>query len=167
MNLEELYKKNCETPSDINQHLPTLKRYYDQCDSITEIGVRGCISLSAALASKASKVTAIDIANVAVPECDKLTFICASSLDIEIEKTDFLFIDSYHTYDQLKAELNLHAKNANKWVGFHDTYYWGVNGENGTQGLMFAINEFLEENKEWSVCYSTEINNGLTIIERK
>ena len=33
---------NC--PSDINEHLPTLAKYAQECESIIELGVRGCIS---------------------------------------------------------------------------------------------------------------------------
>jgi len=131
MNIQELYEYNCITPSDINEHLPVLKEYYDKCEHVTEIGVRGAISLSAALASNAKKIVAIDIMNVAVPESDKLTFICASSLEIEIESTDALMIDSYHTYSQLKAELNMHSKNVRKWILMHDLQIFGLNGKDG------------------------------------
>lgn len=164
--IEEQYQRNVITPSDINQHLPKLREYADICEHVTEIGVRGCVSLHAFLASNASKVVAIDILNVATPDYEKLQFICASSLDIEIEKTDFLFIDSLHTYEQLKAELNLHGKNVNKYIGFHDTFMFGKNGEDGGRGLNQAIDEFIEENKEWSVDYVTNVNNGLTILSK-
>ena len=120
-NMEEKYKELCNTPSDINQHLPKLREYADQCEHITEMGVRGCVSLYAFLVSKAKKVIAIDILDVWTPEVDKLTFICANDLEIEIEQTDFLFIDTYHNYDQLKAELKLHGNKAKKYLGFHDT----------------------------------------------
>ncbi len=166
MNIEEIYKYNCETPSDISEHLPVLKEYYDQCEHVTEIGVRGGISLSAALVSNAKKVVAYDISPVSVPESDKLTFICASSLEVEIEPTDFLFIDSKHTYSQLKQELNLHAKNVRKWIGMHDTNFWGTNGENGERGLNFAINEFLTDNMSWEVELVLQNNNGLTVLKR-
>jgi len=167
MTIEELYQKNCSTPSDINQHLPTLRSYADTCESVTEIGVRGCVSLSAFLASTAKKVVAIDILNVAVPECEKLQFICASSLAIEIEPTDMLFIDSYHVYEQLKAELNLHGNKAKKYIGFHDTEMFGLNGEDGGKGLNQAIEEFMSENPSWVFEFVSEKNNGLTILERR
>jgi len=166
--IEEQYQEFCNTPSDINEHLPTLRKYYDECAHVTEIGVRGCVSLHAALASKAKKVVAIDILNVAVPICDKLDFICANDLEIEIEPTDFLFIDSLHTYKQLKAELNLHSKNVRKYIGGHDTFMFGASSEDGTTpGLLQAIAEFLSENKDWAICYSTNNNNGLTILSKQ
>jgi hypothetical protein len=165
--MEKIYKDLCNTESDINQHLPKLREYADKCDHITEMGVRGCVSLYAFLSSKASKVVAIDILNVWTPEADKLTFICANDLEIEIERTDFLFIDTAHNYKQLKKELNLHAKNVNKYIGFHDTEIFGINGDDGQMGLLPAIEEFLIKNKEWEMDYQVKFNNGLTIIKRK
>lgn len=164
--IESKYKEFCITESDINLHLPTLRSYYDKCDHVTELGVRGCVSLFAALASNAKKVVAVDIFNVWTPTVEKLTFICADDLTIEIEETDFLFIDSKHNFVQCMAELNLHAKNVIKYIGFHDTAIFGINGDDGLLGLTYAIDAFLEKNKEWSICYQTDVNNGLTIIEK-
>lgn len=161
------YEELCMTVSDINQHLPTLRKYYDECDHVTEFGVRGCVSLFAALASNAKKVVAYDIGNVWVPEVDKLTFICADDLTIEIEETDFLFIDTRHCYEQLSQELKLHGNKAKRFIGFHDTAIFGVNGDDGGKGLLPAIVEFVEKNKEWGVIHRSELNNGLMIIERK
>jgi cephalosporin hydroxylase len=168
----DLYIVNRDTPSDINQHLPKLRDYYDRCDHVTEIGVRGCVSLSAALVSNAKKVVAIDILNVAVPFAEKLTFICGDSLKVEIEPTDFLFIDSLHTYDQLLAELTRHGSKARKYIGFHDTFIFGFNGEDGSKpGLNQAIDEFrMQQTRDhdtgWAVDYKTDNNNGLTILKR-
>jgi len=169
MNKDEIelkYQEFCKTSSDINMHLPTLREYYDTCDHVTEMGVRGCVSLMAALASNAKKVVAYDIHNVWVPKVEKLTFHCADDLEVEIEETDFLFIDTLHDYDQLKAELELHAPKVRKWIGFHDTFFFARRGESGGKGLMDAIDEFLSENTGWSICYHSDENNGLTIIQK-
>jgi hypothetical protein len=168
MNIQELYEHNCRTKSDINEHLPTLKRYADECEHVTELGVRGAVSLSAFLASNAKRVVAVDILNVAVPESDKLTFICADDLTIRIQETDLLFIDTLHNYLHLKAELALHAYKAKKYIAFHDTFIFGENGDDGCLGLNHAIREFLTNNSdEWELEYHTDNNNGLTIIKRK
>jgi hypothetical protein len=42
--IERAYNILCDTPSDINEHLPTLYKYATECGSILELGVRGCIS---------------------------------------------------------------------------------------------------------------------------
>jgi hypothetical protein len=164
--IESRYQALCKEPSDINEHLPKLREYADKCQHITEMGVRGCVSLYAFLSSAAAKVVAIDILNVAVPEVEKLQFICADDLKIEIERTDFLFIDTAHNYKQLAQELQLHAGQVNKFIGFHDTSIFGTVGDNGGGGLLAAIHEFLECNREWKLVYQTKVNNGLTIIEK-
>lgn len=165
--IEAKYQEFCNTPSDINEHLPTLRSYYDKCDHVTELGVRGCVSLFAALASNAKKVVAVDIFNVWTPEVEKLTFICADDLTIEIEETDFLFIDTRHCYEQLIQELKLHSKKVRKFIGFHDVFIFGEHGDDGGKGLMPAINEFLDDNKNFDIAYYTVVNNGLMIIEKK
>jgi len=38
---------------------------------------------------------------------------------------------------------------------------------NGKKGLLPAINEFLEQNPEWSIAASYTHNNGLLVLERK
>lgn len=164
--IELKYQENFSTPSDINEHMQVLREYANRCESVTEFGVRGCVSLFAFLASTAKKVVAVDILNVWVPDVEKLTFINADDLTIEIEETDFLFIDSLHTGEHLKKELDIHAKKVNKYLGFHDTFMFGQNGENGGLGLMVTINEFLSNNPEWRVVYQVENNNGLTILNR-
>ena len=39
-NIEIMFNNLKSTPSDINEHLPTLLRYAQECDHITEMGVR-------------------------------------------------------------------------------------------------------------------------------
>jgi hypothetical protein len=164
--IQDKFEELCNTPSDINEHLPILREYADKCEHITEMGVRGVVSTYAFLSSKAKRVVAIDILNVAVPDVEKLQFICADDLQIEIEPTDFLFIDTAHNYRQCIQELNLHGKNVRKYIGFHDTQIFGEHGDDGDKGLMFAVNEYIEQNKEWTILYKTDVNNGLTIIGR-
>lgn len=168
MTIQEKYEELCRTPSDINEHLPILKEYADKCSHVTEFGVRGCVSLHAFLASNARKVVAYDIADVAVPDCDKLTFINADVLTVDIEPTDMLFIDTLHTYEQLRAELIRHCDNVRRFIAMHDTEMFGEHGENGGDfGLKLVITQFLFNNsEEWSQCYRSKANNGLTILAR-
>lgn len=166
MTIEEKYQELCQTPSDINEHLPILREYADKCESVTEFGVRGCVSLHAFMASKAKKVVAYDILDVAVPDCPKLTFICADVLKVDIEPTDLLFLDTVHTFSQVRAELFWHADLVRKFLIFHDTEIFGRKGEDGGPGINRAISEFLAENQAWSEVYRTDKNNGLTILER-
>ena len=36
------YNATCGIASDINEHSPTLKKYADEVDHVTEFGVRWC-----------------------------------------------------------------------------------------------------------------------------
>jgi hypothetical protein len=44
MDLETKYLLMCNTPSDINEHIPTLYEYSKTCESVLELGVRSGVS---------------------------------------------------------------------------------------------------------------------------
>jgi hypothetical protein len=101
----------------------------------------------------------------------------ADVLKINIEDTDLLFIDTWHTYDQCKQELKLHAQKVNKYIIFHDTTTYeysdessgsvnSLDGISSGRGLWPAIEEFLSENNEWIILERYYNNNGLTILKR-
>jgi hypothetical protein len=105
-------------------------------------------------------------------------FIQANVLNIEIEETDLLFIDTCHTYKHLKEELKLHAHKVKKYIIFHDTTTYayidetnydslgGVFAPDGG-GIWKAIEEFLQNNPHWELEKRYMNNNGLTIIKNK
>lgn len=181
------YIELSQIPSDINEHLPILKEYADKCEHVTEMGVRWVVSTWAFLASKAERIISYDLVRFsAVGPCIDVcriqnkdwTFIEADVLKVDIEETDFLFIDTYHTAEQLKQELARHSSKVRKYIGFHDTTTFWERGEDSysavselqthsEQGLKYAIEPFLAENPEWEIVYRTEKNNGLMIIGRK
>lgn len=97
-----------------------------------------------------------------------LRFIQADTTKIEIEETDLLFIDTLHTYAQLKKELELHGNKARKYLVFHDTETFGEVGEDGrAPGLNAAIYEFFDKNPQWVSIERHRNNNGLTILRSK
>ncbi len=184
--LNDKYIEKCNHPSDINQLLPYIKEYADKCDSVVEMGVRMVVSTYALLSSSAKKVIGYDIeTQPEVAECIDIaknagkdfTFIEADVLKTEIEPCDFLFIDTFHTYSQLTAELKLHGSKVKKYLGFHDTTSFEFIGEesyasiahnamNCGRGLWAAIEEFLVANPEWKIALRLTFNNGLTILEK-
>lgn len=178
--LEEVYKERCETPSDINEHLPTLRRYAEECEHITEMGVRSVVSTFAFLMGYPKKLISYDIDplekwGVKTEDLIQLgkenkiefEFKIANTLDLEIEETDLLFLDTDHTYNQVKGELRLHGNKSRKYIVFHDTTTFEFSGMNGdTIGLWPAIEEFMNVNPHWVVCERFYNNNGLTILKR-
>ena len=189
--LEKIVNQIYQTPSDINEHIPTFIEYASECDHITEMGVRAITSTWAWLGTAPKKLISYDMENPShygadinvVYEVAKqydldFQFIQADVLTIEIEPTDLLFLDTWHAYDQLKAELELHSPKVNKYIIMHDTTSYEYRdepltsentfkGEKSTgKGLWPAITEFLETHPEWQLHKRYTNNNGITIIKR-
>jgi len=168
-------QKNDHKTRFIRSHLNVLRDYASRCKHITEMGVDGVNSTWAflyGLKSAPSRLVSIDIQNDKAPDILDLAetlafeagidyeFIQSSSLEVTIEKTDLLFIDTLHTYDQLKEELKLHSDSVRRYIACHDTYEYPK--------MSNALNEFIKDHSDvWSIDYVTTESCGLTIIERK
>jgi hypothetical protein len=179
--LETIYQNKVNTKSDINEHLPTLKKYAEQCDIIVELGVRTIVSTWAFLSGFPKKLVSVDYKNPSdyksldlpiVEEVSKeknieFQFILSDSRTVDIPQCDLLFIDTLHTYGQIKKELELHSSKVNKYIIFHDTETFKIKGEiNNELGIGPAIEEFLNQNTNWKIHEVYENNNGLTIIKK-
>jgi hypothetical protein len=163
-------------PSDINQNVHLLNLLAQQCESVVEMGVRAGISTRAFLLSPV-RLTSYDIElDLRVTELFELAkklgrdvqYLQADVLKIQIEPCDLLFIDTLHTYDQLRQELRLHGNQAQKYLAFHNTHTFGLCGEDGrdAKGLLSAVIEFVMANPHWRFHTHRTNNNGLTILER-
>lgn len=196
MNLQICFTANTKDPSDINELLETLRYYSSKCSHVTELGTRTGKSTSAFLFGQrdpqSSMFVAYDIAST--PEAEqvfeyakadgkKFKYIIQDDLapGFEIEHTEFLFIDTLHTYKQLSQELERHAKNVSKMIAFHDTVSFGDHDEvilgvtdnpehpqyndSEKHWLMLAIKEFMEKNPEREILEDHKNNNGLIILK--
>lgn len=167
------YLKN--RPSEINEHLEDLYELAKKCQHITEFGTGHGVALWAFLAAKPKRVVSYDYRpqdsvalaiTEAANEGINFEYKIISTLDIkEIEETDFLFVDTLHTYNQVKQEL-VHADKVRKFIAFHDTVLFGENGERGEEGITRAITEFLAANQNWKIIMRKENCCGLIVIER-
>lgn len=142
---EYIFKKLCRFDSDINEHLPTLKSYAQQCTSIVELGVCDAVSTWAFIEGlrsnkkKSKTLLSVDINDV--PDLEFIekeaakckidfTFIKENSIMVNIpENTDLLFIDTWHVYGHLKRELEAHHRNVRKYIIMHDTEVDKMKGE--------------------------------------
>ena len=141
------YNKLVNQKSDINEHLPTLSKYANQCNSILELGVRDCIS-SWAFANgllnnnnnNNKKLLFLnDITYCDIRELIEYTnntellieYEWCNDLDLDITNKNFdlVFIDTWHVYGQLKRELNKFSKITNKYIIMHDTTIDAIYGE--------------------------------------
>ena len=176
MNLIEMgYHNAVITPSDINAHIPVLHEYAKRCRHITEFGVRNGVSTMAFLSANPERLVSYDLfrdANVtmAFEEARELgknySYLIEDVLKADIEETDLLFIDTFHSEIQLSQELNLHSRKARRYLIFHDVETYGWVGEDGKNGILRVLIEFLTFNHYWHPVYYTRINNGLLILGR-
>jgi len=186
------YQEKCSIKSDINEHLPTLKKYAEECDTIVEMGVRGIVSTWAFLAASPKKLISLDlnhpesfggdlqeVIDSSLKSGIEFEFVQKNSLEYEIPFVDLLFIDTWHDYLQLKMEIFRHHSKVNNYILLHDTTTYGFKDEgfyhdyqntrpetNLPKGLSPAIDEFLFSNKEWVLWERMTNNNGLTILKK-
>jgi len=144
-------------------------KYASRVESVTEFGVYTGLSTTAFIYGKPSKVRSYDITDQYIsvlPEIQTCAaelgvdfkFTIGSSLAIEIEETDLLFIDTVHEKDYCLAELNLHHKKAKKFIMLHDIISW--------PGVLEAAEEFMARNPEWKV-YEKDVREcGVLVMSR-
>jgi hypothetical protein len=147
------YKRVCDTRGDINEHLPTLRKYAAECASVAEMGVRSVVStwafLQGLLDSKASEKSLqcldlndapliSEISMLAKNNGIDMTFIQGDSAKTRLKPVDLLFIDTWHVYGHLKRELAFHCDYAAKYIIMHDTDLDAVHGESIRNGWNTA-----------------------------
>jgi hypothetical protein len=175
----DIYETNKHKGTDISEHLETLYELGKQCDHITEFGVREGISTSAFLASNPKCLESYDI--IITPQAHALLIMSltnkinfklyqSNTLLTTIRETDMLFIDTLHTYEQVKRELSMNGNKAKKYLVFHDTELFRNVDEQKTsnpkKGIQLAIDEFVKENPHWILKKHYTNNNGLSVYER-
>lgn len=181
------YNQEKRTKSDINEHLHDLYDLACKCAHVTEMGSRFGASTKAFLNAPVS-LRAYDLEiheplmnlfKIARKVGKDVEYIKGNTLELLIEPTCMIFIDTWHSQDQLRQELKLHGNAARKYLAFHDTHTYGVRDEQKdwaanpnrkampNQGLLPAIIEFVIANPHWHFMKHKSNNNGLTVLERR
>jgi hypothetical protein len=139
--LKHQYDYACQVPSDINEHVFTLRCLAKECSSVVEIGMRTMVSTWGILQGLSENPApfrsylGIDLAlpppgtlNLAkvLAETNGISFnfLQANDMHIEIGSTEMLFLDSLHTYCHLTYELEKFSPNVTQYIVMHDTS-WG------------------------------------------
>lgn len=185
--IDKEYENTKNTKSDIDEHVFDLLTLAQDCTHVTEFGSRFGASTRAFLKAPVSlraydldlHTPLMDLFKIARKVGKDVEYQKANTLELLIEPTDMIFIDTWHSQQQLRAELKLHANAARKYLAFHDTHTYGVRDEQqdwaanpdrkamANQGLLPAIIEFVINNPQWQFRKHKQNNNGLTILERR
>ena len=142
--IQEKYNSLCNSPSDINEHLPIMHKYAKECESIIECGVRDCVSswsLVYGLLNNNKTIKKILLNDKVQCNIDELLS-KTNNLDIDInyewknnldlvlnDNYDMVFIDTWHIYGHLKRELAKFSLKINKYIIMHDTTIDEIDGE--------------------------------------
>jgi hypothetical protein len=190
--LEPLYRQHLtHTRRAMTPHLPRLRALAADVDVTlcVEFGVKQGAS-SVALLMGAQHVISYDI--VETPQARSLQAIAGPRWDYRVQDSrvavptpcDLCFVDSLHTYAQVKAELAQHAAYVRKYLVFHDTITFGsigANGESGTwiwrqepgvavdlahMGIRPAIDELMIADRSWRIAAHYTNSHGLLVLER-
>jgi len=175
-NLEQLKKDFVELKiqptawlGDSPDRFDTYQRYSSQVESIVEFGVYTGLSTCAWLSGQPKRLRSYDITDVNLTVLDELKhnaqlnstdfeFVIANSLEIDIDPCDLLFIDTVHKREHCLAELDRHAKKAQRYIMLHDPSDW--------PGVFEAVIVFLHHNREWHIIEHCNRDSGLVVLER-
>ena len=183
------YQAACEGGTAIAAHLPRLRNLAIGCDVAQEFGVKRAAS-SAALLMGAEYVISYDV--VPTREARDLEALVGRRWSYRIEDSrtavptpcDLLFVDSLHTFDQCRAELERHADSVKRWLVFHDTVTFGsfgAYGETGRHartyqvgqscplpflGIRPAIDALMIRDPTWQIAAHYTDSHGLLVLER-
>ncbi len=207
--LGEIMAGTVHGSTDINCHLPRFVELMTKVGArhITEMGVRNAISswafakyaMDTVAAGSAMTYVATDITLRREPVAElehamsgcpsvNFSFVEGDDLLIPIFDTDFALIDTWHTYAQLKRELDRWMPHVRHMAVLHDTVlfqyedegaeghgdkpvdqslFTGVSTEK--KGLQMAIDDFLltSEGKLWRVSEQSDVCFGFQALERK
>ncbi len=184
---DEIYDWCRAIPRDLEQHLPKLRELASKCEHVTEISKRR----ESTVAFVAAGVTTINsfnqepdllhrtlhevVARNTRDRSGKLgpgthmikTAFFSDSLQLQIEPTDLLYIDSIHHAERLRAELNKYAALVRRFIILRGTGAFGINSEGGVgNGLFEAIKWYVMDHPEWFICYHTQVEYGLTVLSK-
>jgi len=174
MDFEREYLQACNRVSDINEHLPWISELTSECNHATELGV-GYAQSTRAFLRHDIELHSYEIQ--VYPETQKffdeaksagrrVTLHVEDTRTATIAPTDIMLVDSYHSYEQVKIELDRHADKVKKYILFHDTDLYGFSGQGNERGIFPAITEFLGSHPEWELVEQRKNNNGMTLIKR-
>lgn len=150
--LRGIYEHHCRNWSDMVDHIPVLKEYARQCETVVEIGIRSMVSswgVYQGLVEHGGPNCSYIGIDLAMPPHHTLAlaerlvkangiqfeFIQGNDMDLDPIEADMYFIDSLHTYCHLTYELEKFSPYIKKYITMHDTSApWGDLDDNTYHG---------------------------------
>jgi hypothetical protein len=205
-NVADAYTHFLNNQTNVHEHYAVIRALARECESVTELGADDFFSAWPLLKgmsdngdAKRREYVAVDrkpcsetfdkIKQMALQDAIRMQYIQGSSLNVKIQDTDLLLIDTFHAYPQLKKELERHHKRARKYIVLLNTetdgehselvrlyYYYDIDKmmdelacseADICVGLKPAIAEFLVAHHEWGVHAEYKNNNGMIVLKRK
>ncbi len=171
---ENEYRQACLSASDMQEHISWISELTLECNHATELGV-GSAQSTRGFLRQDIEMHSYDIHiypetqtyfDAAKAGGRNVTLHVEDTRTTTIAPTDIMLVDSYHSYEQVKIELDLHASKVRKYILFHDTTLFGDVGQGGEKGVWPAVEEFLDTHPEWQLVERRTNCNGMTLIKR-
>ncbi len=187
--LEAIYLRHCATAIAIAAHLRRLRELAEDLDVAVEFGVKRGASSSALLIGAKRVISYDTVATVEARELKRVVgerwdYRIGDSREADFEQADLLFVDSLHTYAQVRDELK-HAHKIKRYLIFHDVSTFGevgAAGESGRQswtyqlgrgsvpdehrGIRPAIDELMIYDQSWRIIERRTDSHGLLVLQR-
>lgn len=176
MTLDQHYSALRLEPTDMQAHMSVLHALAHG-RRVTEFGTRHGVSTTALLAGRPRSLTCYDLAR------SDQTFpleIWAAGLGIPftfhvgdlwnvtaIAPTDCLFIDALHNGHAVEHYLALGLNAGASVIALHDVEIFGRKGDiEGHPGILWAVDRFLDQNRDWRTTHHTDACFGMRVIAK-
>ncbi len=167
MTVAQIYAYNVDTPSDINEHLPTFVQLCrdTRAQKVIELGVRDGVSTVGwlyGLEQTGGHLWSVDVSGKPAFDSDNWTFIQGSDIDPGVfgqlpSDADIVFIDTSHEYQHTVDEIAIYSQRVRP--GGHMVFHDSAVAE---FGVKQAIDEWVARD-DLDVVFH-ENNNGLAVV---
>ena len=175
--LEQLYTMLKAVPRDLDKHMDAMRHISQirEVEFIADLSGRKESLIAFAAGMRGRKILSFNTEGDSV----ELQHLLSITQGVELvsrwptveeynafPETDCVFLDTRHTYDELRMQLDKCGLKSRRFIIMHDTDVYGKTGEDGMRGLHDAIREFMELHPEWKVVGHTNTQYGYSVLSK-
>ena len=162
---------------DLNQHMGTLSKLAEDCETIVEMSIRkeSTVAFVNGLDKRESGGTLISFNPESDPivehftkQSDKIQVLSHPVSPGDVRdmngECELLFINWRHTYQAVYQTLYKFAPSSSRYIVIHNTQIYGEKGEDSGEGILKALRVYMRANPKWSVIEHHTHQYGLTIL---